>query len=124
MKGPAHSVMTAELFCMHLCGRGAACARVNLSKADVEGPPPWTDSGACPFLRAGLISRALLSILSDELYVRAWHCQRDTSPCEGLCMNSSRTPSDIKAVPKHCTCQPPSSAKTQMPWGYFFFFLL
>ncbi|CAB1432383.1 unnamed protein product [Pleuronectes platessa] len=27
----------------------------------------------------------------------------------GLCRSSSRTPSDFKAVPKHCTCQPPSS---------------
>lgn len=31
-------------------------------------------------------------------------------PCEGLCRSGSRTPSDIKAVPKHCSCQPPSSA--------------
>lgn len=42
--------------------------------------------------------------------VSTWQSSSSSSPCEGLCSSHSRTPSHIKAVPKHCTCQPLSSA--------------
>lgn len=60
-------------------------------------------------------------------YMQARLCHRDKSVCEGLSTSCSRAPSDIKAVPKHCTCQPLSSllhaaAKTKCPPARFFFF--
>lgn len=60
-------------------------------------------------------------------YMQGRLCHGDESVCEGPSASCSRAPSDIKAVPKHCTCQPLSTllhaaAKTKCPPARFFFF--
>lgn len=55
--------------------------------------------------------RRLGGVELSVLCVCVWLCQHEGLPVLRACAEtSSRTPTDIKAVPKHSTCQPPSSA--------------